>query len=109
MIRQLAKFASAVVFSLVVMNLTASAADLVKLKMAEVVRSQFYVPMYVALAKSFVADEGLDVELVTANGGDRAGALVLSGQADFGLAGPEVPIYIYNGESTLQRAKHDQA
>lgn len=77
----------------------ATAADLVKLKMAEVVRSQFYIPMYVALGKGFVKDEGLDVDLVTTNGGDRTGALVLSGQADFGLAGPEVPIYIYNGES----------
>lgn len=77
----------------------ATAADLVKLKMAEVVRSQFYIPMYVALGKGFVKEEGLDVELITTNGGDRAGALVLSGQADFGLAGPEVPIYIYNGES----------
>lgn len=77
----------------------ATAADLVKLKMAEVVRSQFYIPMYVALGKGFVKEEGLDVEMITTNGGDRAGALVLSGQADFGLAGPEVPIYIYNGES----------
>ena len=77
----------------------ASAAEKVKLKMAEVVRSQFYVPMYVALAKGFVADEGLEVELVTANGGDRAGAMLLSGQTEFALAGPEVPIYIYNGES----------
>lgn len=77
----------------------ATAADLIKLKMAEVVRSQFYIPMYVALGKGFVKEEGLDVELITTNGGDRAGALVLSGQADFGLAGPEVPIYIYNGES----------
>jgi NitT/TauT family transport system substrate-binding protein len=81
------------------MTSPAGSAERVKLKMAEVVRSQFYVPMYAALAKGFVADEGLDVELVTANGGDRAGALVLSGQADFALAGPEVPIYIYNGES----------
>lgn len=77
----------------------ASAADLIKVKMAEVVRSQFYVPMYVALGKGFVKDEGLDVQLVTTNGGDRAGAMILSGQADFALAGPEVPIYIYNGES----------
>ena len=76
----------------------AVAADKVKLKMAEVVRSQFYVPMYVALTKGFVADEGLEVELVTANGGDRAGAMLLSGQTEFALAGPEVPIYIYNGE-----------
>jgi len=99
MIRKLTKLVAWAALS-AVMTLPASAADLIKLKMAEVVRSQFYVPMYVALAKGFVTDEGLDVELVTANGGDRAGALVLSGQADFGLAGPEVPIYIYNGEST---------
>src|SRR5262245_11823307 len=66
----------------------ARAAELVKLKMAEVVRSQFYIPMYVALSKGFVKDEGLDVELITANGGDRAGALLLSGQTDFALAGP---------------------
>src|ERR1700704_1225353 len=78
---------------------SAGAADKVKLKMAEVVRSQFYVPMYVALTKGFVADEGLEVDLVTANGGDRAGAMLLSGQTEFALAGPEVPIYIYNGES----------
>ena len=77
----------------------AGAADKIKLKMSEVVRSQFYVPMYVALTKGFVADEGLDVELVTANGGDRVGAMILSGQTEFALAGPEVPIYIYNGES----------
>lgn len=77
----------------------AHAADRTKVKLAEVVRSQLYVPMYVAINKGFAAAEGLDVELVTANGGDRAGALVLSGQADFALAGPEVPIYIFNGES----------
>jgi NitT/TauT family transport system substrate-binding protein len=77
----------------------ALAADKVKLKMSEVIRSQFYVPMYVAMTKGFVADEGLDVELVTANGGDRVGAMILSGQTEFALAGPEVPIYIYNGES----------
>ena len=78
---------------------SAGAADKVKLKMAEVVRSQFYIPMYVALSKGFVADEGVEVELITANGGDRAGALLLSGQTEFALAGPEVPVYIYNGES----------
>ena len=77
----------------------AVAADKVKLKMAEVVRSQFYIPMYVAMSKGFVADEGLEVEMITANGGDRAGALLLSGQTEFALAGPEVPVYIYNGES----------
>jgi len=78
---------------------SAHAQQITRLKMAEVVRSQFYMPMYVAIGKGFVRDEGLEVEMVTTNGGDRAGAMILSGQADFALAGPEVPIYIYNGES----------
>jgi NitT/TauT family transport system substrate-binding protein len=70
-----------------------------KVKVAEVIRSQFYIPMYVALSKGFAKNEGLDVEITTANGGDRIGALMLSGQVDIGLAGPETPIYIYNSES----------
>lgn len=98
----LKRIVSRVAWSAVAAVLTlsaANAADLIKVKMAEVVRSQFYVPMYVALSKGFVKSEGLDVSLITTNGGDRAGAMILSGQADFALAGPEVPIYIYNGES----------
>jgi NitT/TauT family transport system substrate-binding protein len=77
----------------------ANAAELIKVKLAEVVRSQFYMAMYVALAKGFAKDEGLDVEMTNYNGGDRVGAALLSGQADFGLAGPEVAVYLYNGES----------
>jgi len=77
----------------------AQATELRQVKLAEVIRSQFYVPMYVAITNGYVAEEGLEVEMITANGGDRVGALLLSGGADFGLSGPEVPIYIYNGES----------
>lgn len=78
---------------------TVQAEEMTKVKMSEVVRSQFYVPMYVALTNGYMKDQGLDVELITANGGDRVGAMLLSGQVDFALAGPEVPIYIRNGES----------
>ena len=63
------------------------------------VRSQLFAPMYVAMSEGFMREQGIDVELVTAIGGDRVGALILSGQADVGLAGPEVAIYIYNSES----------
>ena len=51
-------------------------------------------------AKGIVKEQGLEVELVSAGGSDRVGALVLADGVDFGLAGPEVPMYIYNGEST---------
>jgi NitT/TauT family transport system substrate-binding protein len=71
----------------------------VKLRIAEAARSYFYTPMYAAIGKGFAKAQGLDVEVTTANGGDRVGALVLAGGTDVGLAGPEVPIYIVNGES----------
>lgn len=71
-----------------------------RVKVAEVVRSQFFVPMYVALGKGFAKDRDLEIELITSNGGDKVGALILSGGADIGLAGPEIPIYIFNNEST---------
>ena len=44
-------------------------------------------------------EQGLEIELISAGGSDRVGALVLADGCDFGLAGPEVPMYIYNGES----------
>ena len=78
----------------------ARAADApVKLRIAEAARSYFYTPMYVAIGKGYAKAQGLDVAVTTAAGGDRVGALVLSGGTDVGLAGPEVPIYIVNGES----------
>lgn len=68
-------------------------------RVSEITRTQLFAPLYVALAKDFFGQEGLKVDLSSANGGDRVGALLLSGGADIGLTGPEVPIYIYNSES----------
>src|ERR1700738_207107 len=76
-----------------------AAGPTVKLRVAEANHTIFYTPMYVAIGKGFASEQGLDVEIISANGGDRAGALLLSGGADIALAGPEVPMYIYNGES----------
>jgi NitT/TauT family transport system substrate-binding protein len=79
--------------------MAAHAQSLQKLKVAEVVRSQLFIPMYLAMSEGFAKEQGIEIELTTAIGGDRVGALLLSGQADVGLAGPEVAIYIYNSES----------
>ena len=68
-------------------------------RVSEITRTQLFAPLYIALAKDFFGQEGLKVDLSSANGGDRVGALVLSGGADVGLTGPEVPIFIYNSES----------
>ena len=69
------------------------------LRVSEITRTQLFAPLYVAMGKDFFGKEGLKIDLSSANGGDRVGALILSGGADIGLTGPEVPIYIYNSES----------
>src|SRR5262245_39897005 len=54
---------------------------------------------YAETARGEPRQLAIELELITANGGDRVGALVLSGQVDLGLAGPEVAIYLYNSET----------
>ena len=70
-----------------------------KVRYVEVVRNLAYLPSYVAIAKGFFKDEGLDVTLSSAQGGDKAAALMLSGSADITLVGPEVGVYVWNSES----------
>ncbi|MBS4222837.1 ABC transporter substrate-binding protein [Lederbergia citrea] len=69
--------------------------DLEKVRLAEVTRSIFYTPQYVALEKGFFKDEGLDVELTTAWGGDKTMTALLSDGADIALVGSETSIYVY--------------
>jgi NitT/TauT family transport system substrate-binding protein len=99
MFKPLASIALGLVLILGLPVAHAPAQSLQKLKVAEVVRSQLFAPMYVAIDQSFFKDQGIELDLITANGGDRVGALVLSGQVDLGLAGPEVAIYLYNSEA----------
>lgn len=73
--------------------------NLIKVRYSEVVRSLFFAPAYVAMTRGFFRDNGLDVGLTTANGGDKAMAALLGGAADIALMGPEVPIYVLNSES----------
>jgi NitT/TauT family transport system substrate-binding protein len=66
-----------------------------KVRLVEVTRSIFYAPEYVAIAKGFFEEEGLDVELSTAFGGDKTMTALLSGGADIALVGSETSIYVY--------------
>ena len=68
---------------------------LVKVRIAEVTRSIFYAPQYVALAKGFFKEEGLDVTLTTTPGGDKTMTTLISGGADIALVGSETSIYVY--------------
>src|SRR5665811_1402486 len=74
----------------------------VKVRYSEVVRSILYAPAYVAISNGLFKDAGLDVTMTTANGGDKLMPLLLTGAADIGLIGPEVPIYVLNSDSPLK-------
>ncbi len=71
-----------------------------KVRLNEVTRSVFYAPQYVAIAKGFMAEEGIELEITTGQGADKVMTAVLAGQSDIGFAGPEASIYVYNEGKT---------
>jgi NitT/TauT family transport system substrate-binding protein len=73
-----------------------------KIRYSEVVRSLLYAPAYVAITKGYFKDAGLDVEMSTAFGGDKAMAALLSNAADIALIGPETAIYVLNSDSSTK-------
>src|SRR5690625_1797817 len=72
----------------------------IPIKLAEVTRSVFYTPQYVAIEKGFFADEGLNVELQTTWGGDKTMTALLAEHADIALVGSETSIYVYAQEAS---------
>ncbi len=74
---------------------TTETKKLAKVRIAEVTRSIFYAPQYVALAKGFFKAEGLDVTLTTTPGGDKTMTTLISGGADVALVGSETSIYVH--------------
>jgi NitT/TauT family transport system substrate-binding protein len=70
-----------------------------KVRYVEVVRNLAYLPSYIAFAKGFLQEEGIEASLSTAQGGDKATAQILSGHADITLVGPETAIYVQNSAS----------
>lgn len=77
-------------------NLDTNETELQKISLSEVTRSIFYAPQYIALSQGFFEEEGLEIELTTAQGADSVMTSVLSNQSDIGFAGPEASIYVYN-------------
>lgn len=65
-----------------------------KINFVETVHSIFYAPYYVAVNKGFFKEEGLELNITTAQGSDKAATAVLSGTADIGLQGPETTVYV---------------
>ncbi len=69
--------------------------EMKEVRVAEVTRSIFYAPQYVALSEGFFEDEGLEVELTTTWGGDTTMTTLLSDGADVALVGAETSMYVY--------------
>jgi NitT/TauT family transport system substrate-binding protein len=85
-------------------NKSSSSKPLVTVKFSEVIRSIFYAPHYVAISQGFFKEQGLNVDMNTAQGSDKGAAALIAGTADISLVGPETTIYIYNqkGDKTLK-------
>ncbi|WP_113927205.1 ABC transporter substrate-binding protein [Bacillus sp. P14.5] len=71
-----------------------------KVRIAEVTRSIFYAPQYVAIEKGFFEEEGLDIELTTTWGGDKTMTTLLADGADVALVGSETSIYVDSQDSS---------
>jgi NitT/TauT family transport system substrate-binding protein len=65
----------------------ASAKELEKVLVSEAIHGVFFLPFYLAHSKGFFEDEGLDVELVTAQAGPLAMQALLAGQVQFCATG----------------------
>jgi NitT/TauT family transport system substrate-binding protein len=65
------------------------------IRVAEVTRSIFYAPFYVAIEKGYFEEEGLIIDLKTTWGGDKTMTALLSNGADVALVGSETTIYVY--------------
>ena len=71
----------------------------IKIRYNEVVHSILYTPAYVAMAKGYFTEAGLDVAMTTGQGGDKSMAALLSDGADIALIGPETAIYVQISDS----------
>jgi NitT/TauT family transport system substrate-binding protein len=80
----------------------AAAQEVAKVRYAEVIRSIFYLPKYMAFAKGYFKEEGLDVDMTTAQGSDKAVPMLLAGQTDIALLGPESAVYVEGTESLVK-------
>ena len=75
-----------------------SSNEVITVRYSEVIRSIFYAPHYIAMEKGFFEEEGLLIDMNTAQGSDKGAAALIAGTADVSLVGPETAIYIYNQE-----------
>src|SRR5690625_4538174 len=84
-----------ITFLMLIVFSACSQKEATEIKLAEVTRSVFYTPQYVAIEKGYFEEEGLAVDLQTTWGGDKTMTALLSDSADIALVGSETSIYVY--------------
>ncbi len=65
----------------------AAAGELKKVKITQAVESLIFIPTYVARARGFFVEEGLEVEQISTGGGGPEVQALIAGEADFAVAG----------------------
>lgn len=65
---------------------------LTTIRLNEVTHSIFYAPMYIAINKGFMEEEGIKIELTNGGGADKVMTALTSNSADIGLMGPEATV-----------------
>jgi NitT/TauT family transport system substrate-binding protein len=87
----------------------AVAAESIPITVSVGVRDPIYTHLYVALAKGYLKDEGLEPKLVVTGSGSRSAQLLATGQADVLLGNPEHVIVINReGRAAAMLAAVDQ-
>ena len=87
-------FSTLLIISMLTFIAACSKDETKTVRIAEVTRSIFYAPQYVAIEKGFFEEEGVNVELTTTWGGDKTMTALLSNGADVALVGSETSIYV---------------
>lgn len=70
------------------------------IRLNEVTHSVFYAPLYVAINKGYMEEEGITIEITNGGGSDASMTALLSGNADMALMGPETVVYVEANGST---------
>ena len=71
-----------------------------KIRLNEVTHSVFYAPLYIAINKGYMEEEGIEIEITNGGGSDASMSALLSGSADIALMGPETVVYVEANGST---------